>query len=289
MSCGCAVQSTLHEISFVRCRIDVRMNPVPQNFMLNRRMVPIAASLMMCATLWWTIAAQANDVTLWTYHDFPPFVEDVDREKGLSYALAERLNALSEGRYNFEVKVISRPRLNHILREMEPGMVLWANPMWFQDTEKKKFLWTDVILNDSNAVISPATQPFEYSGPISVLNKNYAGVRGHIYTGLEQYFSDDSIKRVDVSTEQQLIYFVAFGRAEVAVISDIAARYFASQLQVLDKLHFSKEPHSSYSRFVFSQPSLTEEHAFVTDAIDGLRTDPGWQAHLQSYGLKPGF
>lgn len=67
--------------------------------------------------------AHAENVPMWVYHNFPPFVVNERAQSGLSYDLAARLSDLSGGRYQFTVVVMPRERSNHRIASGEPVVV----------------------------------------------------------------------------------------------------------------------------------------------------------------------
>ncbi len=79
----------------------------------------------------------ADTIKVWTYHEFPPFIVNEQAQTGLSYDLVELLTERSGGEHEFRLQVAPRERLNNRLKVKEPGIVLWVNPNWFDDTEQK--------------------------------------------------------------------------------------------------------------------------------------------------------
>ncbi|CAN0323438.1 unnamed protein product, partial [Chrysoparadoxa australica] len=58
----------------------------------------LLALLVLWTTIWSTGRASAHDITMWVYHNFPPFVVDEDSRTGMSFDLAQMLTDRSEGR-----------------------------------------------------------------------------------------------------------------------------------------------------------------------------------------------
>ena len=124
-------------------------------------------------------SAEARVVTIWIYHQFPPFITDTASGSGFSYDLARQLGKTSDRRYKFRVEAVTRERLNHLLAEGNEGLVLWANPAWFGDHQKQRYVWSDPLFLDHNDVISPRAAPIDYDSPASLNTLKLAGVRGH--------------------------------------------------------------------------------------------------------------
>ena len=231
--------------------------------------------------------AFAKDVLVWVYHDFPPFVIDVENREGLSFELADRLTEISDGDYNFQVDVLNRGRINHFVQSDVPGIVLWTNPLWFGDKTKEKFLWSTPLFHDSAAVISPKSAPIDFSAPTDLAGLRMTGVRGHRYAGLDELVADGQIQRIDMGSEEQQVLFVAHGRADVSVLAELAARFYVKSHGLSERVHFSKMPHSTFGRVILVQPQMRDEHAFIEQALKQLAQDPSWQEKLKSFGVQP--
>ena len=230
--------------------------------------------------------ASARDVSVWVYHNFPPYIVDMGREEGISFDLVRYLNDRADGAFTFHVEVLPRLRLNYRLNLEVPGIVLWANPAWFGDKEQTRYLWTSPILADSNVVISPRNSAFEYAGPDSLANMSLVGVRGHSYPGVDDLVADGRVVRFDVSAENHLMHFIATGRGDVAIIADSAARYHVKRYGLEDAVHFSETPHSRYSRNILVQPQLEDVHVFLQDTLPNLIASKDWSATVRSYGVQ---
>ncbi|WP_415403841.1 hypothetical protein [Tateyamaria sp. SN3-11] len=242
-------------------------------------------TLCVLATVSGQSRALAEDVSVWVYHNFPPYIVDASEQRGLSYDLARMLTEMSDGQYDFRVVMLPRQRLNQRLSSGEPGIVLWANPAWFADMDRTRFRWTTPILGDTNVVISPKADAFEYDGPQSLSGMTMVGVRGHRYQGVEGLIEDGSVERIDVRAERNLVQFIASGRGRVAIVAESAARYFVQELELEDRVHFSDMFHARYQRHVMVQPQLEAVHAFVSGAVSDLKRAQDWVDVVETYGL----
>ncbi len=244
------------------------------------------AWLLVCAVLLGMGSLKAAErVDVLEYYTAPPFVIDRHYELGLSYDLARLLTEMSEGRYNFIVDVIPRPRLDQRLTARKPGVVFWANPKWFGDAEKTRYQWTGVLLRDSNSVISPRSNPIEYTGAESLVGKDLVGIRGYYYTEVDPFVESGMINRVDVNSEEAAVKFVANGRADVTMFSETSARYFAKKFQLENFVHFSLKNHSDFERFILVQPFMPEVFDYVNSVVSTLPENEKWQEIISGYGL----
>ena len=229
--------------------------------------------------------ATAEDVQMWVYHNFPPFIVNEVERSGLSYQLADQLTEMSGGKYAFNVVVMPRERLNNRIATGTPGMALWANPVWFGDPERESFLWSSAVMEDQNDVISPVDLSLQYDGPTSLRGHTLVGVTGHRYPGVDRMIETGDVERVDVFAEDALVRFIASGRGDVAIVAQSAARYFVQANGLDDAVHFSGEPHSRYQRYILFQPGMGQVHDFVEGALVQLRQSPEWRAAVGRYAL----
>lgn len=247
--------------------------------------IGLGAVLCVLTLLLGSPRAWAEDVTVWNYHNYPPYIVDIEKERGLSYDLARILTSMSEGRYQFRVTVLPRERLNMNLEAGQPGMVLWANHAWFGDDTRTRYLWTDPILNDRNVVISPMSVGFDYDGPRSLTGMTMVGVRGHKYQDVGRLIEYGLVRRVDVRGERNLLQFVASGRGRVAIVAESAVRYFVQELDLGDEVYIAREPHSRYQRHILVQPDLVGVHSFIQSAMPTLRRGAEWGEIALGYGV----
>lgn len=245
---------------------------------------------LILGLVWGSTAAIAQTaVTAYNVYQSVPFV--LDAKGGLAADLVAYLNAKLKGKQVFELQTIPRERLNQdVISDANfKGVVLFLNPMFVGDVDKKKFTWTPAFMQDGNQVISSVSKKVEYSGPDALKGLTFQGVRGHKYAGLEERFGKD-IKRVDANTELQVLKIVANERADVTVMAGSVYGYLlksSGTTEGLDgKLHVSATPHLKFDRFMFvsgSNAALAQELSTVAAAMPG---DPAWKAVLAKYGLK---
>ena len=243
--------------------------------------------LMLTAAVLNPAIAGAQDIRVWVYHNFPPFIVDEDRRTGLSYDLAALLTERSDGRYRFIVSVLPRQRLNLKIADDVPGIVLWANPAWFGDAEQTRFGWTAPVLNDRNDVISAAQVQLEYDGPQSLAGQTLVGVEGHRYPGVDSLVDDGVVTRVDVTSEEAVLHFIASARGDVAIIASSAARYYVRAMALDGAVHFSEPVHSQYQRSILVQPQLEPVRDYIDQALAQIRVTEQWRGIADAYGLPP--
>ena len=81
---------------------------------LSRRQLGfVVASGLAALASWSSSAFAAGAVTIYTYHNHPPFV--VEAGRGLSYELADYLNRKAKGSATFKIEVVTRAQLDKLL------------------------------------------------------------------------------------------------------------------------------------------------------------------------------
>lgn len=246
-----------------------------------------ALLLLLISALPLTALAQ-REVVVWTYHQIPPFILDETDPAGLSFDLVALLNqhAQNRSRFHFRLVYLPRKRLDMHLQRRSAGVVLWVNPMFFDNLQSQDYQWTPALLHDQQEFVSRSERPFDYSGPESLHGRILGGVLGHRYAGIQAHIDQGLIQREDVLIEEQNLNKLLSKRLDVILMPRSTARFYGLRRDLGDQLHFSATPLSRYSRQLLLQPSLAPEvRAFVQEVVAALPQNPDWQALLKSYGL----
>jgi hypothetical protein len=176
---------------------------------MNKSTLAIFYAICFCLSN--MVAAQQEAITIYSYHNHPPFV--TGKKSGLTYELAKQLNKQAAGRYLFEVSIIPRSRLNFYLKDWIQGacpnseckqnwLVPWVNPKWgFIKGLRDNYLWHEQF-SDANVIISRAHESWGYISPASLKGLVFAGMRGHHYVGIDDLVKSGDIKRIDGNRER---------------------------------------------------------------------------------------
>jgi hypothetical protein len=218
-----------------------------------------------------------------------PFTAD-EHDAGLAADLVAYLNGKFKGKYVFTLHNVPRERLKQkIIAEPDfKGIVLFLNPVFIGDEEKKKYFWTAAIMSDRADVISPISKKIEYSGPDSLKGKMFFGISGHKYAGLDERFGND-IRRADFNTELAILKSLAVGRGDAAVIAASTYNYLmktsGAAENLIGKLYVSATPHLHFDRYMFVAISDVALAKDLNGVAEGMVKDPAWKAILAEYGL----
>ncbi len=229
------------------------------------------------------LAAAPEQVAVYTYHTHPPFV--TGKHEGLTFDLAKYLSEKSGGRFRFRVVLMSRPRLNKAIKDPGAMIVPWVNPAWFKDVEEKRYLWSkNALMEDANGIISRRGRNLNYEGPSSLSGLIFGGIRGHIYTGIDDFIRHSKTTR-RVNTDNHLANFqkLSKGRIDVTLTPESAARYLIKEHSLGEELYLSPKPHSRYRRRVMVPNGRADIMAFINEVLAASRHDKAWLQMFARY------
>jgi len=238
--------------------------------------------LLFCKEVY---AQDKSVVSVYAYHLKPPLIIDPLQESGLYYDYSRLLSELSD--VEFFTLFIPRKRLNRLLDDGQfDGIVLGANPLWFKDKEKTKYLWSAPIIDDRDEFISSKEVQFEYQDEKSLLRRSLAGVRGFYYAKVEKAKAYGEVNRFNTIGEKEVLDMVVKGRAEIGIISRSTLNYMRSVKPIdYDSLYLSAIPHEEYSRYVMIPKHRPELHKAIVDIMATPEFQQRWQELIGRYNL----
>ncbi len=230
-----------------------------------------------------SIAQEKTTIPLYSYHLKPPLIIDQDLQTGIYYDLTRWLNESSD-KYHFDLVFLPRKRLDKMLSEQQfNGVLIGVNPLWFDDKNESKYLWTDKIFIDKDEIVSLKSRPVNYQDPQSLIGKVLGGVRGFYYLGINELVRENQIVRVNTVKEVDLFAMLLNERVDFAVITESTYQYMVNQYHWQDKFFVAATPHSIYSRRLLIPHALNHVYQELAAKIKLLSTDPNWQQQLHRY------
>lgn len=209
-----------------------------------------------------TVAAPET-VTVYSYHNHPPFVTGPD--SGYTFDLVRQLNREADGKVHFKVSIVPRSRLNHYLKAWISGkcpdvgckqswIVPWVNPKWgFIKGGRDNYLWRE-LFTDSNVIVSRREDRFEYTGPESLKGRALATMRGHRYVAIDDLVKTGDINRIDGNYERDNIIKLLRDRVDATLLPASTVNYYfehdAEIQEQVSKLKVAEKHHRVYTRFV---------------------------------------
>jgi len=227
-------------------------------------------------------------VTVWSYYEFPPFVTSLLGKAGLSFDFVEMLNLFEDNdQYEFELKIVPRKRLDNYLANGNAGVVLWVNPLFFNDANKTRYSWTNRVLEDEQSFVSRASDPFIFKNAKSLMQPGFTlgGIRGHMYAGIQDEIDSGLIKRNDVNQEKQNIGMLLTDRVNTFLIPYTAMRYYEKTMKLSGKIYYSPKPLNSYTRNILVNHNAVV-FKFLSETVDELPRNEYWKVLLHQYNLK---
>ena len=228
-------------------------------------------------------SAESATVTAYVYHLKPPFITDVQKEQGLYFAFADYVNR-KLGRAALKTEYVPRKRLEQLVHASDfDGIVLGVNPVWFRDIEEKQYLWTSVLMNDRDELVSPASRPVQYHGPESLQGKTVGGVHGHYYYGIDEAVKAGQLRREDTDSEMQNLTKLRVNRIDVTIISRSTFDYLTSHYGGRELYSLSDRPHDVFARRILIPHRRRDVYDWLEPLMKTLPNDPAWQAILKTY------
>jgi polar amino acid transport system substrate-binding protein len=207
-------------------------------------------------------------------------VEGVPPQLSYTVRLAAWLTAQSAGRYLFEARQMPRLRLNRIVAQSDwQGVVAWANPLWFADPERQRFLWSSALMSDRNVLVSRQVDHvlFPVQEPVQPLR--LGGISGHFYADLDPFIQRGLLLREDAQNDLSNVLKLQHGRVDIVVVQASSLAYLRSQMADFDQwASISPTLQPSYQRYLFTSTANPQLMAFLQQALLQLAQAPEWAA-----------
>lgn len=226
-------------------------------------------------------AGAVEKISLYSHYTTAPFaVEGVPTQLSYTVRLAAWLTAQSAGRYLFEARQMPRLRLNRIVAQAEwQGVVAWANPLWFADPERQRFLWSSALMSDRNVLVSRQVDHvlFPVQEPAQPLR--LGGISGHFYADLEPFIQRGLLLREDAQNDLSNVLKLQHGRVDIVVVQASSLAYLHTQMADFDQwASVSPTLQPSYQRYLFTSTANPQLMAFLQQALLQWAQAPEWAA-----------
>jgi len=248
-------------------------------------MLRLGGRLVAALMLLLGMNSHAETITIYSYHNHPPFV--TGKSTGLTFDLADALQK-APGNYKFEVRLVPRARLNALLKNWIEGrcedgscdknwLVPWVNPKWgFIKGPVDNYIWHE-LFDDSNSIVSHSDNPIDYKSPESLKGHLFAGMRGHRYVGIDDLVSRGEIKRVDGNRERDNLMKLLMKRVDATLLPTSTMQYLLNVDKTIQasagKFSLASKKHQSYTRYMMvpgSRPDLLKVLQNSSQATESL-------------------
>lgn len=227
-----------------------------------------------------TWAAEVEQVTLYTYHQAPPFITGND--VGLTYDLANYLSQNSNGAYLFSVEVLPRKRLDFLLNKTDM-IIPWVTPVWFGPKSTEKYQWSKPIMEDGSIYIWKHEGVTTFSQPEHLKGFHLGGIQGYRYINVDKLVKSGEIKRSDTGSEQQLLEMLLLKRFDVGISPYSASAYIMKNNSWED--NFSYAVHHNFNRQFLIKTTNTELSNYIRKTSQDMLADKDWVQTIRTYGL----
>lgn len=224
-----------------------------------------------------------KDIFFLTYYDTPPFIKN--GKEGLVYELAKRMTELSRGMYKFNVMKARRARIEKSLNDGEEVIIPFVNPIWMNDLEKRRYLWSPSIFSGINILVSSKLKTIELA-QLEGGGYSLCGIKGHVYRSLDKYIEKKLIVRNDYNDYGHCLMLISRGRVDFTSLPFSIAYDLSRELEIKHKLYFSKKPTFTFKRYLLINNSLYDEYKEIVKIVKALGKDLKWQELLKKYELE---
>ncbi len=235
---------------------------------------------------WLQPAAALTVVTLYSYHNAPPFVINADTETGLNYDLVQALQQELGEQYQLNLQQISRPELNQRLAAKLPTIALWTNPAWFAAVEPA-YLWSGTLFTDREVFVAAHSHPGKIQHLAELTGSRLGALRGYSYPGLNELIAEGKLQRIDADSDKENLARLLEKQLEHVVITRSSLLYYGRQSQYLGKLKITGQPYPSYRRQILFSRDYQALYPQFEQALQRLTQQQYWLGRLELYGLKP--
>lgn len=247
------------------------------DYTMKSRVLRLRWAVCLMGIIFAAISWAADPVPLYSYNTPPPFNPKL--EDNLSDYLAQWFSQASTATDKFVAVHLPRKRLDHLVSgKAWRGAVLWANPLWFDDSGKSKYLWSDPVVADHNLVLSHKNRPVEYTAPASLQGLKLGGILGHVYTEFNSMLKDGSLSRDDAISYQQNLAKLEAGRVDVIFMPASSLTLLIKQKPAMKQwLYIAKQPRNTFYYYFFCDLENKQLMSFLNQQIQQLQFDKKWQ------------
>jgi polar amino acid transport system substrate-binding protein len=235
------------------------------------------------------VSASAEVLTLFTYHQKPPYYSDGQgsssllEEDGVYGSLAHYLNRVQDS-IQVQLAYMPRKQLEKALNEGRlNGAVIGVAPLWFKDKEMETYLWSVPFLKDEDVILVRSGKGFSYKHPRDLEGKTLALTRGLYYWGVTERIKENKITAYETDSSIQNLIMVAHGRADATILSRLTSSYLLKRKLQVNRFEMLSVPHDQFSRRILFPRTLQDEYRALNKWLKLLPEDETWIENLKSW------
>ena len=250
-------------------------------------MFKITKHWLVLLGLQWLVAPvwAAQEVQLLTYYTSLPFaVDGVAAADSYTVRLAQWLSQESAGRYQFVPRQVPKKRLLYMMSKPDwLGVVAWTNPLWVEDAQRQRYLWSNSLMHDHDLRVSRRDDKVLFAQGRALRPARFGGISGHFYSSLEAQFKDGLLIREDAQNELSSVLKLQHKRVDVILLQASSLAHIRAEVPDFDRwAYVDPQPQAEFGRFLFTSRSHPELLTFINQSFPKLVQDPAWQEALRS-------
>ena len=224
-------------------------------------------------------------LTVYSYHQAPPFHVDALKNIGLNFDFVKALQQQLKDIVRLEHQTIARPELNKRLKRGEPAIVLWGSPLWFQFLEQE-FLWSKPIFNDEDVVASLVKSNFSGDWQGFIKGKKLGGRSGYRYATIDDMVARGEVQRIDAPNDLVNIERLLVGQVDAILIVKSSLLYYVRTMDLINTIKLAGKAHSSYDRQILVTEHYRDYLPRINQAIDKIMSGQELKQRFILYGVK---
>lgn len=224
-------------------------------------------------------AGAAQEVQLLTYYTSLPYaVDGVAPADSYTVRLAQWLSQESQGRYLFVPRQVPKKRLLKMLDNPSwNGVVAWANPLWFEDAQRQRFLWSSSVMHDRDLRVSRLADKVLFSQGQPLRQARFGGISGHFYPSLDALFASGLLRREDAQNELSSVLKLKHKRVDVILLQASSLAHIRAEVPDFDRwAYVDQQPQAEFERFLFTSQRDPQLMEFINQTLPTLAQDPAW-------------
>ena len=235
------------------------------------------------------VFASPSVIPFYTYNEDPPFNTSLSQDS-ITMLYARLLSEHSRGQYLFKPVQIPRLRLDRMLESPNwDGVIAWENPRWFFDNAKRKFIWSQAIIQDMDLVVSNVRRPVAYDKSLMPINHLTLGaIYGYVFDDVDSALASGKItlKREDVISHEKNLEKLKLQRIDVTFVARSSLIYYLKKYPQ-DRKFFSiaDVDRGNYFRYLFVSLKNKKLMDYINTSIPVLDKNLTWQIMRNTYFL----
>lgn len=235
-------------------------------------------------------AAYAESIVAYNSYLFPPFLND-DRKSGLAPDLIDYLNRHLPAVYRLRLENMPRARLTkrvlNLQGEKFAGIALFLNPVFANDVDKNRYLWSRPLASDRNLLIFQAPLKWPIDSLDSLDGLHFSGIYEHHYPGIDERVSAGRLWRENAANEPLNLAKVVAGRVDFTLTNQSNFVALMKLNRYENELVTVPVPgQAAFNRQILVGRQNKPLLVALDQVIARMASDPEWKTIASKYALR---